>query len=295
MVYATADVTGDSAANVTLKTALDSLLTAHPSWTFIETSTTYGQDVDTWKNDANDAGVTFYIHVSNQFSTYGVAIAVSELYNDTTHYPARLAPAPYSTYTPDATYATYSESYSWTGAWFVYFGYTTASDYTYRMAVTRNGIYAFPGLWSQNHPTGLFVWDRFYPTAENEFPLGIGRMFTPTEDDFSGTRQNPNKGVSTSDAFKWYATGYYSLYNTIEGTANSSFWGDGSIDAFPDHIQVKDRNSNVKGQTFDDALQAQVNTSAVSYGDTVTINGDSYVVLDGPTSGSFSLLVNTEG
>ena len=281
MGYATSNETSDATPSATMLTALETLLTAHASWTFIEEISSPGV-YRIWKNDNNDSSITFYVAIDGDTSNTQLRFTAFELWEaDGADVPSRICPNPATTLTPAAD-ASYATTGTWTGAnWEVVTGDT--SDYTYYMMVNNNGILlnTDQGTSGFTFPWWIGTWKAWMNNG-NEYPVAsIALADTDLDGGGSKTRSIGNESTSTTDAFQCSSVeGIYDHiavnYSTLEGTQYPELENSSGIADYASAPVVRAGNFIIGRLHGTDVLFCRTNGGVVSQGDTVTIEGDTY-------------------
>lgn len=301
MGYVTGQITSSASHLDDLITAIEAEMTAHAAWTFIEE-----YDISSsvryriWRNewDQNDWGESFYIAFMfdpNYGTSDSFYIKVFEDWDPVSKLAKRGCPRPSNTATPepdgsgrgdtaDDLGASSVDSYHWSGA----YADTNNVDFTYWFSVNKNCIIGSTTLSPYAVYAGLF--ESFGALHVNEFPLVI----IPLDDhdaDYSGscTRRPGEEGNYMSDAFA--VEGLGGTWTTAVGTVPSGYALYGGS-ALGGRLKVENASSSagpgLRGLLYH-LLHFDVE-AGVEEGDTITVNGDTWVLIH---NGSYHWFMNT--
>lgn len=272
MAYSTSREVSDATPGATLLTALESLLTSHPSWTFVETDPTYSRKI--WKNDSNRSGQTFHCALTS--SGNNLTAYIFENYNVTTHLPQYVGPPGATSYTATADTATYSNSEAWTGATTKDVGGNT-SDYTYWIFVTKDSIYVQAGQsYADDYPLYIGAWEPYWSGVTNNNYFGMCSLGYNTDSAGTTTRCPGYEGAFTSDTFN------FEMHTQIQyaphglGYAVSDTYGSEAIAA---PLAANTKRGGNRGTTGLECVAFLADTDKYPIGTQVVVNGQAYVTI----------------
>ena len=270
MAYASNREVSDATPGATMLTALESLLTAHDSWTFIETEPTYSRKI--WKNDSNQSGRTF--HVALGTTTTALGIYIFEQWNTDTHLPLYITPQGTINYTPTAN-AAFSETESWSSA-FPQSITGNTSDYSYYFMVTQNCIVAQCGAsYADNYPVFAGVWDHYWSGIANDNYCGLVQLGYNNANAGAVTRAPGWESTAVSDTFG-VTMQIYSDYNAPALGETSVTYGS-TVLASP--VLVAAQTTGNRGVTYPEVMTLRADTAKIGIGSQVVINGSAYVIV----------------
>ena len=233
MSYQTGSILSATPSNEVM-TIIESMLTAHPAWEFVENYVdgTYTNRV--WKclGTENGFGQDFYVAFMRLTASIGTAqiiVQVAEQYNATTHVATRALANPGSTFTVDATYAApYGNTgYAFSHAnWYKSIPYTpTTSTFQYYFVVTPNSILMAGS--STTYPVFAGLYEPFWDGLDTipDFPLCAIQMgYSDADGSGAFTRMPGAQGTSYTDtmAAYWYLGAVGSPANALLQTPHGS-------------------------------------------------------------------------
>ena len=197
MAFSTGTITSSATPTVDLIALVETMLTAHAAWTFVEEYTSGSNVSRVWKNEGalNGFGQDFYIILwrSTTTSTTTLYLLAAEDYNSTTHLCIRACAQPGTTFTPEATY---NSAIGATGqvfsntTWNTVCALTTSTAaFEYLIRVTNNSLLIKSSSGSA-YGVGAGLFTPFFPSQPNEFPLALFQWGN-TDTDGSGSVSAP--------------------------------------------------------------------------------------------------------
>lgn len=300
MSYNTAVVTNDSAPSTTLLNAIESALTAHPAWEFVEETASGGYTYRIWKNlgTKNTWGQDFYVwfaRTTSGIDTSDIRYGAMEGWNSASKtvvrgaVPTNTSKSSSITANP-TTHAVYddfliSSKYGPIGAYVS----TSTVTFTYRIFINANRI----ALWTSGSYSDSYagVFEPLWDDLPTEFPLlslGWGAGYNMVNGGFSRV---PFRGSVAARAipavwsgvthFYFYATGsYYPGY----GTLGSSYIGiqNGVMGA---RVPIIDQNAassvtygtGIRGHAY--GILIFSDPGGYAAGDTITVDGVQHIRL----------------
>ncbi len=279
-----------------LLSALETMLTAHASWTFVEeyVATTVTNRI--WKNEDNSWGEDFYVIFS--ITTAGSKtfnVRACEYWDTTTHRAVRPVYDPGSNHAPSATYAAHSDTGQYAPVYNGTFaiGYTgsgtTIIDYWY--LVTRDGLYmATTGGVS----VAVGVFEPLFPENTQEFPLFLINMYGEGGGGWV-SRRPTQSGVLTPDCFSVHSWrppsgsgipvySYTFLMGSLAGAPSGrALYGGAAVGGRP-LIAYKTQSGGQYRGLWRDGLLFDTGTNH-AIGDTATVDGVEWVCFN---QGSYS-------
>lgn len=287
MTYATNTITGSSTGPADLRTVIEGLLVAQGSWGSapVDSYTASTFNVHVWKNNGP---TPFYLALNlNTAAPTNLVFKVFEDYTVATHLGIRGVTANNvldvasgsgygnTGYAPEAT--------QWTAGYLLS---CPSSSFTYRVRVTANGVIAQSSASANPIYAGLFtpIWSH-----ANEFPLmmwllGGSSLAGFTRRPGAASAATTNFEVSSSPDFFDGAYGTLGQSDTLCGTR-----------IYSSRVKAK-MSSTITGQTelcrgyLDTDLLVVNPVTAAAAGDTVTINGVTYVGIFKSSSVSLTFL-----
>lgn len=292
MSYTSGTITSATPSTVLLA-AIETEMTNHPAWEFVEeyVDGTYTNRI--WKNlgTENDWGQDYYVALMRLTSGIGanpIIIKAAEQYSTSTHLAIRnIGPSSSTAVTPAATYASYNETgLSFTNS--VIFSpsitvQTTA--FTYHIGVTANWFSVYNTTMSTTYGpliTGLYTsfWVTDWP--DQEFPLVSRYAFHSSTSGGGAYSRRPGRiGVATNYCFNvCVATGlaYTNLIGNI-GTTHSLLGSKlyGSPYATSTYLDSSNSAGPAKGIIPDMLIFGYSTTPAL--GDTLTVDAETWTCL----------------
>lgn len=287
-------VTSDAAPSTTLLTAIESALTTHPAWEFVEERVVSTYTCRVWKCLAayNAQGIDFYIAFRRATATIGTSlidVLAGETYDTGTGNMTRYCPPTGSTYTPDGTYNAITGATA-SNLTIPYIRSITTSTvtFTYSLLVTNNALMVYCSTTSGFIYVGIFnsVWTEW---GTKEFPLIVASPGATAPN--ASISRLPGVTTSTSSAASTtisanvtWETPVGSIAGTIPAVAASKARG-----ARPKVTPAAD-SSTPRGAMYD-VLYFNCAAGVVA-GDTATVDGRAYICYFGSTT--FSIWVDTE-
>lgn len=282
MAYASGTNTGSTDPVSDFVGEIETLLTAHAAWTFVEEVIDGSWTYRIWRNSGlqNDWGEDFYIALMWTSTTLLYSVPFEE-WDAVNKKGIRGTPRPENTRTPEATYGSY---YGDTGydldnnnAFYYTSGrmdFSTVS-YDWWVVVTKNGLFYMTSEWL--FPVYLGLFESFHPTNPREFPLWLVPLGDNDIDRAGTVSRMPEWSGSRSDCFATYAH----ISSATQWTIMDGTIPDGELlhggEALGSRFCVYMSNPNdgaVRGLAYDVLLFST--DSAVSKGDTITVDGSTY-------------------
>lgn len=286
MSYATGQITASVTPTDDLLDELEVLLAAHEAWTFVEEVTEGGLVHRVWKNSGafNDWGDDFFVSFSQQTNQNGAGslfVLPFEEWDTTAKQARRGAYTPSASVTPDATYASGRgdtlDNLSHNSYFTKNIVVTTSQvDFNYWLIVTKNGAFINTDVSNYGAYGGLF--EPFNPNHEQEFPLVAWVIGNGASSNSSAVTRRPGQsGASISQCFAIYS--HYStsaVWTLLEGNIphGNVYLGDSCIGS-----RYAVRYHNTTGVTHRGLMYDVLVflSNDVDPGDTITVNGDTYV------------------
>lgn len=287
-----------------LLTQLETMLTDHPAWEFVEevVEGTYTERI--WKclGTLNSTGVDFFVcfmRLTTGIATNPILVKLAEQYDAGTNLASDYAPNPEVANTPDVTDGTVGTgALAWSSTTLsVLFTITTrTTSFNYMIQVTNDYVCVYASPMANPVYVGTYqsYWLSAYPTRERA--LIVTRVGLQDQDGGAAFTRQPGPGfagVSTLDAFggNTYATvtdviGSVSTAGTVDPLAN--------VMAVGAKILVRDALLRPRGELPDDLLVFG-NTTGVVETDTIDLGTETYVFTSNFNNlTTFAVYLNTE-
>jgi hypothetical protein len=273
--YFTEQQLSDATPGTTMLAALETMLTAHASWTFVEEDSGYR----VWKNNENDGGEDFHA-VLRSDGALNLYVYGTEQWDVVTHRPKFPCPSSSSGYTVSAVSEAHSDDVETSMSYMT--GHAIAGNvinYSYWMTVTRNGIYVFSEATAMKM-VGLY--EKLWSHANNgpglyAGPLGIGS--------YSGagtvSRRPTQAGIYVNRNFAAVTSNEQKNFNQVGGTLDPYYdVGSGPVATGARIWIVTYDKGHYFGLLRDDVLYFYTAT-AVNKGDTITLGASTFVYCGG--------------
>lgn len=302
MAYASGQLTGAANPAQDLVTQIETLLTNHVAWTFVEEVISGTSIFRVWKNagTSNAWGTDFHIALQRtDIATY-LRVLAFEVWDATNKLGIRGCPDPMMTATPEATYASYQGA---TGAVLTDFNHfnrycivpLSTVDFNWWVVVTNNQLIVVSNA-DAAAPTVLAgVFERF-TSHTHEFPLVVQRVGYGDLDTAGSVSRRPGSaGVSVADCFA--VAVYYSIHvwTTTEGSVPGDLLNLHGGKALGSRVIVRHSASTggvIRGLYYD--LLYFNYSVGVEIGDTMTIDTQTWLCVNTISfNGYNSFWVNT--
>lgn len=303
MAYTSGTETSDASATATLVNRIETALTAHSAWEYVEEVTEGGYTSRVWKNKGteNDFGSDWYLALMRTSDTSDLTFKAAEDWDGSLAY--RGCANPSNTYTPGATYASAYESagYSWSSTNIN--GYvklsTNTTSFSWKVHINSKRLIVQTAVGttvSNIIYTGIFDVPEPFASASYsamEFPLCVAPILGDDFDSNGSTSRRPQSvGMSLADCFATdtrYSPNYQYLYQYFVSQATGQVGNVATVPPIGTRIYLKNsdnHNGGHRGIFSDIAMFYSAGLSSIG-GDTITISGSSYVSLNNYGYGTF--------